>query len=581
MSVSGSSNLNPSDLSLFSGLGIPAEVLAQAGVSRVTNREARETFGICGSGDMSGIVFPYLDPKTGQRRTARLRRDNPEIEAGKPKNKYISAYGDRRHLYFPPGCDSLLTNTSVPVVIVEAEKSALALAALSVRMRQPILPVGCGGCWGWRGRTGISTTSAGNRVDEKGPLTDFALIIWEGREALVAFDSNARSNHRVRLARLALAHDLQGRGAHVRIVDIPELPDVNGPDDYIAARGDAAFVLLLDAAKTSRAVASADAEKALEDLGADPNSTHRSDSASHVLRLVTNVEDQAHRISLETRTAKLLKWPPSAVRSGVRTELAKQRESAAQAKEAARKAYLRSVALDPPALVLDLEKFFSERAHLPPDGGLVLAFFSLNTWTFDTFDTTPYVLLESATPACGKNTVLNTLAAICARPQMLTSASEAALFRMIDQSKPTLLLDEAEALAGRGERADCLRSIVQAGYKKGGTVPRCVGQDNEINNFDVFCPKIFAAIGGLTGALLSRCIVIHMEKAPAGQVRKSSRQHQLRRDSARLRELVEAYGEQSRDALIRLYDKEPDAGYWPRLQDREAELWGPLLIHGN
>jgi hypothetical protein len=148
-------------------------------------------------------------------------------------------------------------------------------------------------------------------------------------------------------------------------------------------------------------------------------------------------------------------------------------------------------------------------------------------------------------------------------------------------AKPTVLLDEAEPLAGRGERAEYLRSIAQAGYKRGGTVLRCVGPTNELQEFEVFCPKVFAAIGGLKGALLSRCIVIHMEKAPTGQVRKSCRQRQLRKDSARLKEVLEAYGEQSKDRLGRTYDEAPSAGYWPQLQDREAELWGPLLTHAR
>jgi hypothetical protein len=581
MSFNNDGKLTPRDMDMLSRLGIPAEFIGRAGVERVTDREAREKFGIRGDGEMSGLVFPYVDPIDGRRKTIRLRRDKPEIENEKPRRKYISAYGDRRHLYFPPMTGPLLTDKSTPVVMVEAEKSALALAAFSVRRGRPLLAVACGGCWGWRGKTGVSTTRGGNRIDETGPLPDLALITWEAREALIAFDSNAASNPKVQQARFALAEDLRGRGAHVRVVEIPEVPNVNGPDDFIATQGDEAFVLLLDFARTPPDVASADAEKMLESLRCEPDRARRVESASQIVKTVANVGDPGYRRILEARTAKLLQWPTSTVRSQVKAEGARQQESAVKAKEAARKSYLRSLTIDPPELVSTLERFFGERAHLPPDAALVLAFFTLNTWTFDVFDTTPYLSLESATPACGKNTVLNILSMVCARPQMLASTSEAALFRTIDRYKPTVLLDEAESLAGRSERADCLRSIAQAGYKKGGAVPRCVGPNNDLQNFGVFCPKVFAAIGGLTGPLLSRCIVIHMEKAPVGQVRRSSRQHQLRRDSEPLREIIEAYAEQSPTVLTKLYDEEPDAGYWPQLQDREAELWGPLLTHAR
>ncbi len=95
-------SLTETDLQLFARLGITPDLLAAAQVDRVTDPQAREIYGIVGRGDRSGIIFPYLNPETGNRWTARLRRDHPEIEAGKPKNKYISAYGDKRHLYSPP-----------------------------------------------------------------------------------------------------------------------------------------------------------------------------------------------------------------------------------------------------------------------------------------------------------------------------------------------------------------------------------------------------------------------------------------------------------------------------------------------
>jgi hypothetical protein len=155
------------------------------------------------------------------------------------------------------------------------------------------------------------------------------------------------------------------------------------------------------------------------------------------------------------------------------------------------------------------------------------------------------------------------------------------MFRLIDAEGPTLLIDEAETIDGRSERAEALRAIAHEGYKQGGQVPRCQGENHEVCWFDVYCPKTFAAIGGLTGALLDRCLVIHMEKAPKGSVRKSTRHRALHRDSRYLVVQIEGYALQASDALRRLYEAEPDCGYWPSITDREAELWGPLLIHSK
>ena len=105
----------------------------------MTDREARALLSSRHMGDLAGLVYLYLDPETARAGTCRLRRDHPEIENGKPKDKYLSAYGDNRHLFFQPGAGALLADTSAPVVIVESEKAVLACAAAAER-------AGGGGC---------------------------------------------------------------------------------------------------------------------------------------------------------------------------------------------------------------------------------------------------------------------------------------------------------------------------------------------------------------------------------------------------------------------------------------------------
>jgi hypothetical protein len=72
-----------------------------------------------------------------------------------------------------------------------------------------------------------------------------------------------------------------------------------------------------------------------------------------------------------------------------------------------------------------------------------------------------------------------------------------------------------------------------------------------------------------------------MEKAPRSSLRKSTRHRALQRDAKHLRLQLEAYNLQAAEKLRELYDREPDAGYWDSIADREAELWGPLLIHAR
>ncbi|MGB7553724.1 MAG: DUF3854 domain-containing protein [Candidatus Korobacteraceae bacterium] len=186
---------------------------------------------------------PYFSIASGQRVTARIRRDNPEMEDGKAKDKYISAYGDRRHLYFPPDAADKLKTAETPVVLVEAEKSCLALTAWAERTGTSLLPVGMGGCWGWRGRIGKVENAHGERVDELGPISD--LSYCDGRKVYLLLDSNVAGNPKVRQAQSALVAELQKRNRETRLCHLPDGRDVNGPDDYIAVCGDDAMAQVL------------------------------------------------------------------------------------------------------------------------------------------------------------------------------------------------------------------------------------------------------------------------------------------------------------------------------------------------
>ena len=127
--------LTDADLRSFSLFGIGPAILDENSVRRVTDSEARGLgFGGDHAGDMAGIFYPYHDPANGQRNTGRLRRDHPDIDGnGKQERKYLCPYGDKRHLYFPRGVADLLGDVTADVVLVESEKSALAMTAVGRR----------------------------------------------------------------------------------------------------------------------------------------------------------------------------------------------------------------------------------------------------------------------------------------------------------------------------------------------------------------------------------------------------------------------------------------------------------------
>jgi hypothetical protein len=244
-------NLVPADLASFEQLGIDADLLAAAHVTRVTDREAKDAFGIQYSGDKAGVVFPYYI--NDRRVTARLRRDNPEVDIeGRPQNKYVAAWGDTRHCYFPPEfLATLKRDPDVALVAVEAEKSALAGTAWAKRTGKKFIFFALGGCWGWRGRIGKTEAPDGTRIDVKGALPDLA--VCDGRTVHVMLDANVATNEKVLSAEKALVAELRKRNCRVLTCRIPTMKMVNGPDDLIRVAGDDGLARVLQSGGESLA----------------------------------------------------------------------------------------------------------------------------------------------------------------------------------------------------------------------------------------------------------------------------------------------------------------------------------------
>lgn len=222
-----------------------------------------------------------------------------------------------------------------------------------------------------------------------------------------------------------------------------------------------------------------------------------------------------------------------------------------------------------------VERFIQRFSILPEAAYLPLALWAVATHLAEAFGAFPYVALLSPVKGCGKTRVQEVLELLCAKPQRITSASPASIFRMMEDV-PTLLLDEVEALRNNkpSESAQAILAILNAGHRKGATVTRCVPPDWKVQHFPIYGPKAFAAIGRLPDALADRCIRIPMQRKAASQTVARFLFARTPAEAEPIHDAMEFWAESNRDAVQQTYADMGDLGF---LVDREADLWMPVF----
>lgn len=186
----------------------------------------------------------------------------------------------------------------------------------------------------------------------------------------------------------------------------------------------------------------------------------------------------------------------------------------------------------------------------------------------------PILALTSAVKQSGKTKVLDVLEFLVARPWRITRPSEAVIFRKIDRDHPTVLLDEVDTIfADKSGTTEGIRSVFNSGNRHGTKVPRTVAQGRTFTlvEFDVFCPKATAGIGGLPDTILDRAIVIPMERRSRRERHERLRERTARRLGTPLRDALASVVAGIEDLSL------PDDALPVELDERAQDGWEPLL----
>ncbi len=224
------------------------------------------------------------------------------------------------------------------------------------------------------------------------------------------------------------------------------------------------------------------------------------------------------------------------------------------------------------AKLLDgLRQVFRRYIVLPKGADIALPLWVLHAWTFDAGEISPFIVLVSPVKRCGKTSVLILLYYLTPRSELASNISPSAIFRYIEEMRPTLLIDEADAFLKDNEE---LRGILNSGHTKAAAN---VIRNIEINGehkprrFSTWAPKAIATIRSLADTLEDRAVIVQLQrKAPGAKVERLRR-----RDNEWFAALRSHAARWSADNAAHLAD--PDPQIPNALNDRAADNWRPLI----
>lgn len=227
-------------------------------------------------------------------------------------------------------------------------------------------------------------------------------------------------------------------------------------------------------------------------------------------------------------------------------------------------------------LLDEVRSFIRRFCVLPNEHALIaVTLWAAHTHMVEHFHTTPRLAVISPEAASGKTRLLEVLDLLVPNCLFTLNASPAAVFRTLADKQITLLFDEVDAIftkRGQDDTHEDLRALLNAGYKRGAMIPRCVGPRHDVAHFAVFCAVALAGLGDLPDTIMSRSIILRMRRRAAHEPVEPFRTRSHEEPGHGLRDRLAEWA----------LDVGPEAGAdWPALPegivDRPAEVWEPLI----
>jgi hypothetical protein len=212
-----------------------------------------------------------------------------------------------------------------------------------------------------------------------------------------------------------------------------------------------------------------------------------------------------------------------------------------------------------------------------PEAADAAALYAAATHAMPKLEFASRLVIKSPVKRCGKSRLLDVLAQLVHKPMATADISAAALVRSIpEDDPPTIMLDEADAIFGKGlkgdEKAEHLRGILNAGFGRDRPYKRWDITSRGIEDCPTFAMAVVAGIGSMPDTIEDRAVIITLRRKSAAE---HVAKYRLRKDKPK----VTAVGDRLAAWIIPNADAlgEAEPTMPPGLNDRAEDVWESLI----
>ncbi len=225
--------------------------------------------------------------------------------------------------------------------------------------------------------------------------------------------------------------------------------------------------------------------------------------------------------------------------------------------------------VDGAALLSDVRRTVRDFIVCEDETAVAVVLWVAFSWFVEVVKVAPIAIITAPEKRCGKSNLLDLMGKLSRRPLPVSNITAAALFRVIEQATPTLLIDEADSFL---ERSEDLRGIINSGHTRtSAQLIRTVGDDHEPKVFSTWGAKVICGIGKMPETIMDRGVILELRrKLPTEKVQRL--RHANPETFATLSAKLARWSEDNLERVRDLRPAIPDA-----LNDREQDSWEPLL----